>query len=179
MKCRCWEKEWDEDWDRNVIMPHKGTKDLNFHQNHAFSFCIEYIYSMAFSGPSVDRATIWTLPGTMLRLKSFCSNIWILMYLFILWLCPWHTEIPSPGIKPTPQCGNAGSLTHWATRELLIFDFQWNWSIIMVNDHTTIAESVLAGKDRIPSQKDWPVPTNNGRTERENLEKEEVEQITL
>ena len=27
------------------------------------------------------------------------------------WLCPWHAEVPRPGIKPSHSSDNAGSLT--------------------------------------------------------------------
>ena len=43
-----------------------------------------------------------------------------LSILFYYLVCPWHLEVPQPGIEPDPSCcnNNARSLTHCATEEL-------------------------------------------------------------
>ena len=51
-------------------------------------------------------------------------------FLFFFWLCPWHVELPGPGIKPSHCNDNARSLTCWTTQELwLPFSKERYWNL--------------------------------------------------
>ena len=66
---------------------------------------------------------LWVWPRKILHGMIFQSNILTIFFFFLP--CPWHVEVPGPGIKSVPQQWSelqswhiARSLTHWATWEV-------------------------------------------------------------
>ena len=75
---------------------------------------------------------------SMLPYQMLITQIWVSFFiinslfslsLFYFWPCQWHVEVAWPGVEPMPQQlpmlpqWHTGSLTCWATRELLQFSF--------------------------------------------------------
>ena len=45
-------------------------------------------------------------------------------FLFVFWPCPWHAEVPGPGIKPEPQQSQCQPLNCWPPGASKIY-FLW------------------------------------------------------
>jgi len=92
----------------------------------------------------------------ILREVNMLSRASDLIHLFTLfWLCPRHTEVPGPGIKPKALQWQCTILNCQATKELLIYHFKNHQGAVKRNRERSRGHSgrSIQGKQRqVPSR---------------------------
>ena len=70
------------------------------------SFCIQTLplAQRTFADHSPMAGTVPSAGDTVAHgTNRALGYLEITLYPFIFWLCPWHAEVPGPGIEPKPQ----------------------------------------------------------------------------
>ena len=89
------------------------------------------------------------------RIRYYYTTMGTPLYLFFFKPCPWHLEVPGPGIKPahSSDLGHChdkdGSLTQCATRELhrcTFYNFSHFGSFFFKQSYLSVISSGTPGK---------------------------------